>query len=121
MLIKALALAQVAAAATITRAASANVTLNAYLGGSPTVDITMFGAVTSTSNGENYSDAAAGSRPSGGAQAVTGATSTGTYVTLTVGSLSVTATTFGSAVTNSTTAANAGDAWAKANYCCMEC
>ena len=110
---KSLALAQVAAAATITRAASADVTLNAYLGGSPTLGITMFGAVTTTSNGENYSDSAAGSRPSGGAQAITGATSTGTYVTLTVGSLSVTATSFGSAVA-STTAANAGDAWASA-------
>ena len=110
---KSLALAQVAAAATITRAASANVTLNAYLGGSPTLNITMFNAVTTTSNGENYSDSAAGSRPSGGAQAVTGATSTGTYVTLTVGSLSVTATSFGSAVTNSGTT-NADDAWASA-------
>jgi len=111
---KSLALAQVAAAATITRAASADVTLNAYLGGSPTLDITMFHAVTTTSNGENYSDAAAGSRPGGNAtDKVTGATSTGTYVTLTVGSLSVTATTFGSA-TASTTNANAGNAWVDA-------
>ena len=46
-----------------------------------------------TSNGENYSDAAAGSRPGNATDKVTGATSTGTYVTLTVGSLSVTATT----------------------------
>lgn len=110
---KTLALAQVAAAASITRAASADVTMAAYLGGSPTIDITMFHAVTSTSNGENYSDAAAGSRPGGAADKVTGATSTGTYVTLTVGSLSVTATTFGSA-TASTTNANAGNAWVDA-------
>ena len=110
---KTLALAQVAAAASITRAASADVTLNAYLGGSPTVDITFFDNVTSTSNGENYSDAAAGSRPGGGANRIVGATTTGTYVTLTVGSLSVSATSFGS-VTTSNTDSTAGDAWTAA-------
>ena len=89
---KSLALAQVAAAATITRAASADVTLAAYLGGSPTVDITFYTTVNTTTNGENYSDAAAGARATSSRPAST-ATTSGTFITLTVGSLSVTATT----------------------------
>jgi hypothetical protein len=108
---KTLALAQVAAAATITRAASADVTLNAYLGGSPTVDVYFYDSVTSTSNGENYSDAAAGSRPSGGAQAYASMTTTGTFVTVNIGSLSVTATLYGKASSGTT---SAGDALATA-------
>jgi len=107
---KTLALAQVAAAATITRAASANVTYSAVFGASPTVDVLFYATVTTTSNGENYSDQSAGTRPNGTAIA----TSEGTYVTLTIGSLSVTATTYGqTSVANSTTF-NAGAAWATA-------
>ena len=61
--------------------------MNAYLGGSPTVDITMFHVATTTSNGENYSDAAAGSRPGGNAtDKVTGAIVL-KHMTLTAGSL----------------------------------
>jgi hypothetical protein len=92
---KTLALAQVAAAASITRAASADVTLNAYLGGSPTVDIEFLSTINTSTNGENYTDAAAGAR-STSSRNVAAATSTGTFLTLTVGSLSVTATTGGS-------------------------
>ena len=106
---KSLALAQIAAAATITRAASANVTLAAYLGGSPTVDITFFTTVNTTTNGENYSDAAAGERATSSRPA-SAATTTGTYVTLTVGSLSVTATTVGGLAAT----ASVGSRWAKA-------
>ena len=109
---KTLALAQIAAAATITRAASANVTLSATLGGSPTVDVSFYSSVNTTTNGENLSDAAAGARATAGTN-IPGATSTGTYATLTIGSLSVTATTFGSAVTQSATT-QAGQAWAAA-------
>ena len=89
---KTLALAQVAAGASITRAASADVTLSAYLGGSPTLDITFYSVVNTTTNGENYSDAAAGARASASRPA-NALTTSGTYLTLTVGSLSVTATT----------------------------
>ncbi|MDA9893066.1 hypothetical protein N9D50_03635 [Flavobacteriaceae bacterium] len=106
---KTLALAQVAAAASITRAASANVTLNAYLGGSPTVDVTFYTTVNTSTNGENYSDAAAGARASASRPA-SAATTTGTYVTLTVGSLSVTATTVGGALGDTH---SVGSRWAK--------
>ena len=106
---KTLALAQIVAANTITRAAANDLTWNAYLGGSPTLDITFYDAVTTTTNGENYSDAQAGARPTTGGIAT--ALNAETYITLTVGSLSVTATAYGSSVA-STTNTNAGDAWA---------
>ena len=102
-----LALAQVAAAATITRAASVDVNLNAYIGGSPTVDLTFYSLVNTSTNGENLTDAAAGSRASKGTN-VPGATSTGTYMTLTVGGLSVSATIY----TEAKSATSAGAAWA---------
>ena len=55
-------------------------------------DITFYSTVNTATNGENYSDAAAGARATSSRPAST-ATSSGTYVTLTVGSLSVSATT----------------------------
>ncbi|MDA9670019.1 hypothetical protein N9T61_03630, partial [Flavobacteriaceae bacterium] len=106
---KTLALAQVAAAATITRAASADVALNAYLGVSPTVDITFYSSINTSTNGENYSDAAAGAR-STASRNVAAATSTGTFLTFTVGSLSVTATTGGAGDLGA--AASIGSRWA---------
>jgi hypothetical protein len=110
---KTLALAQVAAAATITRAASADVTLNAYLGGSPTVDITFYSTVNTATNGENYTDADAGARAASSRPA-SAATSSGTYVTLTVGSLTVSATTV-NGINSETVLANTnsvGSIWA---------
>jgi len=109
---KTLALAQVVAANTITRAAANDLTWEAYLGGSPTVSIQFFNTVTTTSNGENYSDSAAGGFTGitdGKAQAL----NPETYVTLTVGSLSVTATAYGNSTANSMTT-KGGDAWADA-------
>ena len=110
---KTLALAQVAAAASITRAASADVTLAAYLGGSPTVDITFYTTVNTSTNGENYSDAAAGTRATSSRPAST-ATTSGTYLTLTVGSLTVTATTVNGVSGESVLAAtnSVGSIWA---------
>ena len=107
-----LALAQIAAAATITRAASIDVGLNAYIGVSPTVDITIYNTVNTTTNGENLSDAAAGARENAGTN-ISAAATTGTYLTLTVGSLSVTATANGSSIANSATTAG-GTAWVHA-------
>ena len=107
-----LAIAQIAAAATITRAASVDVNLAAYIGGSPTVDVTFYSTVNTATNGENLTDAQAGARATASTN-IPGATSTGTYATLTIGSLSVTATTFGSSVAGSNTN-QAGMAWAAA-------
>ncbi|MFL2603706.1 MAG: beta strand repeat-containing protein [Flavobacteriaceae bacterium] len=107
-----LALAQVAAAATITRAASVNVDLSAHIGANPTLDITVYHTVNTATNGENLSDAAAGARATAGTN-ISAAATTGTYMTLTVGSLSVTATAHASAVANSATTAG-GTAWTTA-------
>ena len=107
-----LAIAQIAAAATITRAASVDVNLAAYIGGSPTVDVTFYSTVNTATNGENLTDAQAGARATASTN-IPGATSTGTYATLTIGSLSVTATTLGSSVAGSSTN-QAGMAWAAA-------
>ena len=100
-----LALAQIAAAATITRAASVNIELAAHLGASPTVDVTFYTAPETATNGENLSDAAAGARLAAGTNQME-MTSTGTFLTLTVGSQSVTATLFESTIASGTTAAD---------------
>ena len=73
-------MAQIVAANTITRAAANGLTWNAYLGGSPTLDITFYDAVTTTTNGENYSDAQAGARATTGGIAT--ALNPETYITL---------------------------------------
>jgi len=89
-----LALAQIKAAASVTRAAAVDVTLDAVIGGSPTVDITILsGSYGASNNGENYTDATAASLTTltGNATATLG-TDTTNYLTLKVGSLSVTAT-----------------------------
>ena len=90
------------------KAASADATLSAYLGGSPTVDITFISQPVTATNGENLSDAQAGARATAGTNQ-SAATSTGTYITLTVGSLSVTATIYSSSTASN--AGNAGNAW----------
>ena len=110
-----LAIAQIAAAATITRAASVDVNLAAYVGGSPTVSVKFYSLVNTTTNGENLSDAAAGARATAGTN-VPGATSTGTFATFTVGSLSVTATSEGQAASST----SAGAAWAAGLYAAFE-
>jgi len=107
-----LALAQIAAAATITRAASVDIDLSAHLGASPTLDITFYSIVNTTTNGENLSDAAAGARASAGTNVPSG-TSTGTFLTLTIGGLTATGT-FDTSITNSAGASLAkgiADAW----------
>lgn len=86
-----LALAQIAAAATITRAASVDIDLSAHLGASPTLDITFYSSVNTTTNGENLSDAAAGARATAGTNVPSG-TSTGTFLTIDIGGLTATAT-----------------------------
>ena len=102
---KSLALAQIAAAASITRAASANVTLSATLGGSPTVDVTFITDVTTSTNGENYSDSAAGARKTS-SRSQMAMTSTGTFLTMTIGSQSVTSSLYQSSIASGTTSAD---------------
>ena len=87
-----IALDQIKAAATITRAAAADVTLDAFVGGSPTVQITILKTITGSANGENYSDAQGASITTLTGQSTATLVSNTNYVTLTVGSLSVTAT-----------------------------
>ena len=107
-----LALAQIAAAATITRAASVDVDLSAHLGASPTLDITFYSLVNTTTNGENLSDAAAGARATAGTNVPSG-TSTGTFLTIDIGGLTATGT-FDTSITDSAGASLAkgiADAW----------
>jgi len=112
-----LALAQIRAAASVTRAAALNVTLDAVVGATPTVDITILNSViTASNNGENYTDAQAALITTTTGQSTATLVGAGNYLKLTIGSLSVTATISSGtnhAVTgHATTIANAlADAW----------
>ena len=88
-----LALAQVRAAASITRAAAVGVTLDAVVGATPTVNITILNSlITASNNGENYTDAQAALVTTTTGQSSATLVGVGNYLKLTIGSLSVTST-----------------------------
>ncbi|MDA8871423.1 hypothetical protein N9H89_01995 [Flavobacteriaceae bacterium] len=88
-----LALAQVRAAASITRAAAVGVTLDAVVGATPTVNITILETtIDASTNGENYTDAEAALLTTTTGQNTATLVGDTNWVKLTVGSLSVTAT-----------------------------